>query len=748
MKFLRLISVIGAIISFLDFPLIAQDLFIKKASAPIKVDAVMNETDWQTARPTGKFQQYFPSDSIPAKAQTEVRMTYDDKYIYILAKMYNLGPRKYVTPSLRRDFRGEANDVFTVVMDTYADRNNAFMFGINPFGVQREGLIANGGAIGRSDIFSISWDSKWYSAAKIYDDYWLVEMAIPFNTIRFKEGNKQWLINFYRFDSEYAEQSTWSPIPQNQLIINLAFSKVLQWDAPPQKKGANLAVIPYTAARSTKNFEQNLATDNQLAAGLDAKIGLSTAMNLDLTINPDFSQVEVDQQVTNLDRFEIFFPEKRQFFQENSDLFANFGLSGTRPFFSRRIGVVRDASTGQNLQNPIYFGARLSGKLNPNLRVGLLSMQAGEDKSIDLPSTNYTVAAVQQRISRRSFVSFLFVNKQAFQDSIRGSLDISPGRFNRMLGVDLNLATSNNVWNSKLFYHRSFSDQSLDSSFALGGYLIYNTYRWTVDVTSQQVGTNYLPEVGFVRRRNIFQTTPQVWYNRYPGGGIIQRHGPGVSGDLVTNHDFELLDWNTSLNYRIVFRSTARFNLQARRNFLLLRFPFDPSGSGGQPLETGTSFTNNQMILSYNSDARKRFFFNLSSQLGEYFNGERYQFGGELTYRYQPWGFVSLNFNYNHIRLPQPFNSADLSLVGTRFDITFTRNLFWTTFIQYNSQINNLNINSRLQWRFKPVSDMFLVYTDNYFANDQNANGTFAFLDVRQPKLRALVFKITYWLNL
>ncbi|OJJ19867.1 hypothetical protein BKI52_15410 [marine bacterium AO1-C] len=748
MKLFLLMLIWGAFIVLFGHPLQAQDLSIAKTTSPIKVDGVMDETAWAKAAVTDQFHQYFPSDSIAAKAQTEVRLVYDDKYIYVLAKMHNLGPRKYVTPSLRRDFRGEANDVFTVVLDTYADRNNAFMFGVNPFGVQREGLIANGGAVIRFDTFSISWDSKWYSATKIYPDYWIAEMAIPFSSVRFKADNDQWLVNFYRFDSEYAEQSTWAPIPQNQLIINLAFSKKLQWDQAPRNKGANMVVIPYVAAGSTKNFEPNLANDNNVNAGLDAKIGLSTALNLDLTVNPDFSQVEVDQQVTNLDRFEIFFPEKRQFFQENADLFANFGLAGTRPFFSRRIGVVRDASTGQNLQNPIYFGARLSGKLNPGLRIGVLSMQAGEDASVNLPSTNYTVTALQQRIAQRSFVSLILVNKQAFQDSIAGSFDVSPNQFNRMIGLDVNLATKNNVWNSKFFYHRSFDDLGLDSSFAAGGYIIYNTRRWVVDVTAQNIGNHYNPAVGFVRRRDIVQATPQIWYNRYPTGGLIQRHGPGISGDVVANPALALLDWNTSLNYRIAFRNTALLNFSARRSFIQLRFPFDPSGTGGLPLETGTNYLNNQLVASFRSDARKRFFFNLSSQIGEYFNGERYQLGGELTYRFQPWGFVSLNFNYNHIQLPQPYQSADLSLVGTRIDLTFTKNLFWTTFVQYNGQINNLNINSRLQWRFKPVSDLFLVYTDNYFADDQNQNGDFVLLQVRQPKLRAIVFKLTYWLNL
>jgi Domain of unknown function (DUF5916) len=383
------------------------------------LDGQITEPDWQTAQLASQFMQFFPTDTVLAHAQTEIRLTYDEQFIYIAAKMYNLGPRRYVTPSLRRDYRGEANDGISIVLDTFKDKTNAFIFGVNPYGVQREGLVANGGGTGADD-FSLNWDNKWYSEAKIYDEFWIAEIAIPFKTIRFKEDLSSWNVNFYRIDSEYAERSTWSPIPRNFDIVNLAFNKELIWDKPLSKPGANVSLIPYTAVNSNRNFTEATPVDTRLQFGGDAKISVGPALNLDLTINPDFSQVEVDEQVTNLDRFEIFFPERRQFFLENADLFANFGVEGTRPFFSRRIGVARDSATGQNIQNTIYGGARLSGKINNNTRIGVLNMQAGKDDEINLPSINYTVATLQQKVFSRSNIGFIFVNKQAFQDSIGG----------------------------------------------------------------------------------------------------------------------------------------------------------------------------------------------------------------------------------------------------------------------------------------------------------------------------------------
>ena len=238
------------------------------------------------------------------------------------------------------------------------------------------------GRSGGSSSFSLTWDNKWYSEAKIYDDYWIAEMAIPFKTIRFKENMDSWFVNFYRIDSEYAEKSTWAPIPRNLSIINIAFNKEVKWDEPLQNPGKNISLIPYTAVKTAKDYEDGTPTKTKLSVGGDAKIALTSALNLDLTINPDFSQVETDQQVTNLDRFEIFYPEQRQFFLENADLFASFGSRGARPFFSRRIGVARDTSTGTNIENPLYFGGRMSGNINNKWRIGLMTIQAAEENGI------------------------------------------------------------------------------------------------------------------------------------------------------------------------------------------------------------------------------------------------------------------------------------------------------------------------------------------------------------------------------
>ena len=728
----------------------AQDLRIQRTTSPIKIDGIMDEPAWQQAEVAGQFNQYFPYDTSQSIVPTEVRMTYDDDYIYILGVMRSLGPRSYVTPSLRRDYRGPAYDGFTVVFDTYKNRTNAFVFGVNPFGVQREGLVSNGGNRTRSagnnnssGSFLLTWDNKWYSEAKIHDDHWIAELAIPFKTLRFKEDVDSWYINFYRIDSEYSERSTWSPIPRNLSLLNLSFNKELKWDQPLQNPGKNISLIPYTAFRTTKDFESDTPSETSFAVGGDAKIALSSALNLDMTINPDFSQVEADQQVTNLDRFEIFFPEQRQFFLENADLFAAFGSDGARPFFSRRIGIARDTATGTNLSNTLYMGARASGNINDKWRVGLMSIQAAEEKEIALPSINYTVTSFQRLIGQRSNLSALLVSKQAFQDSLGGDFTLQPEAWNRTLALDLNLVSPNNKWSGKGYYHRSFDGMGLDSTFSAGISLNHRTYRWEIRSDVRTIGANFNPEVGFVRRTDFEQARGTVYHNFYPAKGSIQSHAPGFDFDVLRNRIYGATDWDINFLYRINFRNTARFSLRLRRQYTYLFEPFDPSGTDGPELPQDSDYGYNFFFASYSSDERKPFFYELRTRSGQYFNGSIINLEGTLSYRFALSGTASLNFEYNRIRLPDSYNDANLILVGPRFDITFTRKLFWTTFIQYNNQINNVNINSRFQWRFKPVSDLFIVYTDNYFAGEDDR-----FIDFSRPKSRALVFKLSYWFNL
>lgn len=716
----------------------AQELLVKKASGDIVLDGVPDESAWVSAGKATGFRQYFPSDSVAAQGLSTVMITRDDRFLYLAFKVESLEPRAYVTNSLRRDFRGLATDGMTAVFDTFSDGTNAFFFGITPFGVQREGLISNGGSL--TDDFNLSWDNKWFSEVKIFDTYWTAELAIPFNSLRFKDDSKVWKVNFYRIDSKNAERSTWVPIPQVYPIYNLAFTRDMVWEEAPGSSTRSVSVIPFTAGSVDKYFDENLPQQESLDLGMDAKIGLGPGLNLDLTVLPDFSQVEVDQQVTNLDRFEIFFPERRQFFLENADLFAEFGTSGIRPFFSRRIGVAVDTATGQNFQLPIYFGARLSGKLTNQTRLGVLSMQTGSDVRAGLQPATYSVIALQQKVFSRSNIGLIFVNRQNWDDSLATPYFVKPAEYNRAIGLDFNFSSKDNRLRSKLFVQHSSQASNPDSTWAYGARAAYEVLPFSIAFNYSTVGNNYNPETGFVQRTGYERLSHESWLNFYPERSGVQRHGPGFDFDMIWNKADGFLDWDYNFQYRIQWRNTASFSMRLRRQYTYLFDPFDPSGTEGPELAAGAGYTANLLVASFESDQRQNFTFFASTRTGAYFNGSRFQWEGGFAYRFQPYALVSLDYEYNRIRLPAPYHDADLVLLGPRFDITFNRSLFWTSFFQYNSQIENLNINSRLQWRFAPVSDLFMVYTDNYLASPGG-------VDFNAPKSRALVMKLTYWFN-
>lgn len=717
---------------------------INETDVPITVDGKLDEPIWRKIAPARDFHQTFPYDSSLSDTQCEVYLTYDKDNIYVGTKCNDLDPaRKFVILSKRRDFRGSGIESINILLDPFMDQTNAYSFGINPLGIQKEGLVANGG--NQSQDLSLDWDNKWKGESFIGNGYWTSEMAIPFKTIRFPEGSSKWYFNSYRVDSKTNERATWNRVPRNFRPYSLSYTGELIWDKPLPKPGANISIIPFASSGLNKNFEEGTATSFQHAIGGDAKIALTPSLNLDLTVNPDFSQVEVDKQVTNVDRFEIFFPEKRQFFLENADLFAAFGTEDARPFFSRRIGVAIDTATGSNVQNKIYGGFRLNGKLNNRLRIGLLNMQAAEDRGIQLPSINYTVAAVQQQVFSRSNVSAFMVNKQSFNGTFSDKLFEEAVTYNRVAGIDYNLASLTNKWTGKAFYHRSFQPQNPGKQYAQGASLRYSTQKWDVEWNHALIGENYNAEVGFVKRTNINSLTPKVAYRFYPKSGKVNNHGPGADYEYFWNAHGRT-DQLLRLSYDIRFQNNASARLSYNNRYTRLLKDFDPTRTPGEEnpllLPAGSGYQYESYWMRYGSDQRKLLSFEIQHSGGEYYNGTRYEYNPAITYRFQPFGSLTIDYSYNRIKLPPPYPSRNIHLIGPRVDLTLSRKLFLTNFMQFNTQNENVNINARLQWRFKPASDIFLVYTDNYFFSFENPNANW------MPRTRALVFKMTYWLNL
>lgn len=722
---------------FIQFTVFAQtDKFaplpftVKTITEKIKVDGVLDEKTWQDGKNVGDFWQYFPKDTVKANQQTEITIAVDDKNLYLAAKCFSKG-KDYIVTSNRRDFRAGGNDNISFIFDTFNDKTNAILFGMNAYGVMREALISNGGS--SNEFFNTYWDNKWVGESKIYDGFWTCEMAIPLSTLRFSEGSDRWNFLSYRFDTQSNETSTSVRIPQVQLIFNLAFTAPMIFEKPLKKSGASISLIPYLAASSLRDFEKNNpSTGNKITVGGDAKVAITSGLNLDLTINPDFSNVEADRQVTNLTRFDISYPEQRQFFLENSDLFTNFGSANANPFFSRRIGIAQDSASGLNVQNAINFGVRVSGKLNDNWRVGVMGVQSAEDKFKGISSTNYIVGAIQRKIFSRSNISFIYVDKNTLNPEI-GKLTDS---YNRVAGLEYNLATIDNRWAGKLYHHLSFSPVNQDDNFSNGGNLTYFSRLFRFDWLHEWVGKGYKADVGFVPRNDYLRISPLARFNFYPNGKLINRYDIGANYDRVEVSGFGETDRQFSAGWHLNFQNTTRLFLLLVNNYTsLYNYSFNPLRNNkiSSVLPKGTSFSYNNLRFEFVSDQRKKIGVLMNGTVGEYYNGNIASFSGSVSYRYQPYGSLTLNIDYNHVTSPTEKN--DIFLIGPKVDLTFTKSVFWTTFVQYNSQFDNLNINSRFQWRFAPVSDFFLVYTDNY----NTFNGL--------AKNRAIFAKITYWFN-
>ena len=659
-------------------------LNIKPATGPITIDGVGDDSTWSDTDVAKDFFMVLPMDDGPAVNTSEIRMAYDDTNIYLLAIFYNEQKGKNFVESLRRDFAFGKNDNFLLFMDPFNNQTTGFSFGSNAAGAQWDGTMFAGGKI------DLNWDTKWISEVKQNDEKWVFEMALPFKSIRYEAGVTEWGINFSRLDLKSSEKSSWTPIPRQFPTASLAYTGTLVWDKPPPPPGINYSIIPYVLGNVSQDLENNKNSEYEVKVGGDVKFSLTSSLNLDLTINPDFSQVEVDRQVTNLDRFELFFPERRQFFLENSDLFANFGYDNIRPFFSRRIG----------LGVPIDAGARISGNLNENWRVGLLNMQTSSIDATGLPSQNFGVLSLQRKVFKRSNIGLMFVNKQSINyPTENDSVQTLYPKFNRNLGVEYNLASSNNLWNGKAFFLKSFGPGQKGNGVTQAANIDYNSRKWN-------------------------------W--RFQ----LISHGPGLNFKYFFNESFKQTDRTNFLVYNFNFINRSNLFFFISDDYVELLSPFDPTRLGKEELATGTKHSWNAFGWEFNSRPQSLFTYNFTGRLGGYYlDGNRTSLSTELGYRFQPYVSISANVNYNHINLPEPWNKSQFWLVGSEVDITFTNKVFFSNLFQYNEQTGNLNVNSRFQWRYSPASDLFLVYTNNYF------------IEPYASRNWGLTLKFTYWLN-
>lgn len=711
---------------------------IFKTSETIKIDGVLDDPVWQSTAKVGKFWYSFPVDDreVEAEYQTEVMLTYDDKFIYVAAICH--GPNPYIIPSLKRDNNDFWDgDVFSLVFDAVNERTNAASFATNPAGVQFDVLIgANTGTRGGggSGGFNRAWDNKWLVNSKAYTDHWTTEMAIPFKTLKY--GNKKiWGMNFVRGVSKTNTWHTWAPVPVQLTGVDLGFTGALHWDKVPPKAKGNISVIPYMLGSTYRDFEEGEPTDNNFQVGGDAKIAINSNLNLDLTVNPDFSQVDVDEQVTNLTTVNVRFPERRLFFLENSDIFSEFGIPPMRPFFSRKIGLDEDGNS-----IPIMFGARLTGNMNKDLRVGLMNLQTKEED--DVPGQNYTAAAFNQRVFGRTVAKGYFLNRQAYVGDAFSKTD-----YNRAMGGEIDYRSMDGTFRANAGYGASLSDGLNSDNKIYHLIFSFNNRNIAFYTNWMAIGDNYVDDMGFMtwlyhydavedtdHRIGYGHSFTRFSYSIYPKNSSINSHRFSFRNVFdVASERKDFFKNVFTVGYNLNFANTSAIEFEVSNQYGELFYPFDFTDETPLPAdEYNWAFVG----ASYSSDRRKPFYYEAGFEWGGFYNGDRRQVSFELNYRQQPWGNFGVRFVRNDLEFPKPFGEESLTLIGPKMEVNFSRNLFWTTFLQYNTQSDNFNVNSRVQWQFQPLSNLFIVYTDNYFIEEWG------------QKNRGLVVKLNYWLNL
>ena len=697
---------------------------IEKAVRPVKIDGVESAGEWDGYQVIDTMYNHNPSDVGLSKNRSEIRMTYDDINLYIIAKNYDEGSR--IIQSLQRDSDNAqwGSDAITIAIDPINKKQSGVMFGVNAGGAELDGRLE---VEPSRTTYSETWDERWFSSTKQYQDYWLVEMAIPFSSLRFNADNLEWGINFIRGDKVENYYYTWTPFPINFNGIDVNYMGTLQWEEVPKARNKILFIKPYTTLSALKNTESEVkSTEYNADAGVDAKISITKSLNADIAYNPDFSNADVDEEITNITRFDISLPERREFFMENADIFSNFGSYDVNPFFSRRVG----------LTTPIHYGARITGNVTDNLRLGVMNIRTKSDTAVD--AQNHTVGAFNYKVLNRSQIKGLFVNRQEV-----GNENIND--YSRNFGAEFTYISKNGNFNNNIKYHKSATDEDRNGSyFGVQGNYITRTFGsgWVLDVVEEDYEAdlgftprvfNYDAENDEIVRQGYTLFNPWIRFTHYtkdPNSKIIS-HVVRNWHNFYFDGEGTFYERQNNIAYDLRFLNTSSITISAHNRQVELQFQTNFLGDEFDNLPIA-KYNFSSGAISYNSDERKKLTYNASATYGDFFNGTITTLGASSNIRIGYRANFSFSYDYNSIRLPDNFGEVDLHLFKVKGLFSLTNKLFFNNTVQYNAQSTNFSVCSKLQWRYAPLSDIFLIYNENKDTNNFNLRN------------RSIILKLTY----
>ncbi|WP_299675425.1 DUF5916 domain-containing protein [uncultured Tenacibaculum sp.] len=692
----------------------AQNSSIPFKAVAIEIDGKLNEEVWKTIPTHTNFHNLLPTDEGLAKNQTEVKIYHDGEFLYIGAVYHDTTSKQQVS-SLKRDVSIGISDAFVMVLDTQHQQQNGNLFAVNTYGTQVDALVErNETGYG----LNFSWNAVWRTKTSVIRNDKVYEIAIPFKALNFDKENTIFGVQFYVRDIKNNSWTILTDLSRNYPTFDLRFTEAFTLEKVPETIRSRFAVSPSV----TVNY-QNVDSDEEtmFRPSLDVQYNVSSSLKLDATINPDFSQIDVDQQVTNLSRFSVFFPERRNFFLENADLFSNLGTSDVNPFYSRKIGA----------ENEIQFGLKLSGNIAQKTRVGVMNVQT--DKNENINAQNYTVLVGEQQMLKQLSATAFLINRQEtagfnFVDD-----------YNRVTGVNLNFKSDNKKWIGLANMAMSFNDDISGENKFFNVGIDYNDRGLQGGFSIKNVQDNYLTDVGFTPRlftydaindllvrEGYYQTSSSLQYTKFydESKNLNSIRYVNYVNDTYFDIDGSLNQMSHFLNSAVFFKDFSAVYYVLNYDDIDLKYGFDILGNGNAI--SPDNYQNWNVKVGYNSANNQQFRYRVNIQKGKFYGGDKVSGGVYLNYQLLPFANLELSHDVNSIDLHE-LGKEVFHLNRFTGQIFFNNRLNWTTYVQYNNQQNNFNVNSRLQWEYKPLSYVYLVVTDNFDDNFNRTNWGVAF---------------------
>jgi hypothetical protein len=715
-----------------------------RTPVPPTIDGHLDENVWATAPALSDLVQREPSEGSAVSERTEVRIAFDDEALYVGAWLFARDPSTVVFGQTLRDASLNDSDAFVLVLDTYLDRQNGFVFATTPAGIEYDGQVSNegqggGGGGGRqqrgaSAGFNLNWDGSWEVATTSDDQGWYAEMRIPFSTLRYGQGGEQtWGLNFERRIRSNNEQSVWAPLPRQFNLYRLSLAGSLALEAPTKRI---MTVSPYVLGDGFKDYQVTTPdADFGAQVGGDAKLGINQSLTLDLTVNTDFAQAEVDDQQVNLTRFSLFFPEKRTFFLENAGTFTVGSGRSAELFFSRRIGL----AGGQEV--PIRAGARITGKVG-DFQLGALNIQTGGVTAFDVdtgldeqvaPANNFSVLRAYKELGNRTRLGGIFVSR--LNTDSTDDYNLTYGLDGRLgVGQDLTLDGWAGLTTTPVADGETDPGTGFNSGeYGFSGGARYVTRDWQVSAGFRQIGDAFNPEVGFLNRRAYRQVNTRILRHiRMEGVPWFREFRPHISYNQFFSLDGFSESYLVHVDSHFAFENGAFFQLPG----------FNFTGEGlEEPFEIREgifippgSYNNYDWEFRANTNQSAPLSVSGGWSWGGFFSGTR--FGPQLTvdYRFQDRFAVSARANYFDVRLDEgDFTTAVYALNGS---YSFTPRIFLQTTLQYNDDTEDFGTNIRLAWLDTAGTGLFIVFNDSeHFGQFERTSF------MRGPRQRQFVIK-------